>query len=73
MLEMLGIAPSETSAVGDSWNAVEMIETAGLGVAMGHAPAGERARADVVGGHAEEEGVREVIERFIVAPDERPR
>jgi hydroxymethylpyrimidine pyrophosphatase-like HAD family hydrolase len=73
MLEMLGIAASETIAVGDSWNDVEMIETAGLGVATGHAPAGVRAPADVVCGNAEEEGGREVIERFIVAPDESPR
>ena len=66
MLEVLGILASETIAVGDNWNDVEMIEAAGLGVAMGHAPEGVRARADIVCGSVEEEGVREVIERFVL-------
>ena len=43
-----------------------MIEAAGLGVAMGSAPEGVRARANYVCGTAEEEGVREVIERFLL-------
>jgi hydroxymethylpyrimidine pyrophosphatase-like HAD family hydrolase len=43
-----------------------MIEAAGLGVAMGRAPEGVRARADYVCGTAEEDGVKEVIERFIL-------
>jgi Cof subfamily protein (haloacid dehalogenase superfamily) len=66
MLRELGIAATETIAVGDNWNDVEMIEAAGLGVAMGHAPREVRARADHVCGTAEEEGVRSVIERFVL-------
>jgi Cof subfamily protein (haloacid dehalogenase superfamily) len=66
MLELLEITSQETVAVGDNWNDLEMIETAGLGVAMGHAPEGVRERADHVCGTAEEEGVREVIERFVL-------
>jgi Cof subfamily protein (haloacid dehalogenase superfamily) len=66
MLAALGIAAEETIAVGDNWNDVEMIETAGLGVAMGRAPEGVRARADYVCGTAEDDGVREVIERFVL-------
>jgi Cof subfamily protein (haloacid dehalogenase superfamily) len=66
MLEALGIGAADTIAVGDNWNDVEMLEVAGLGVAMGSAPAGVRARADHVCGTAEEEGVREVIERFVL-------
>jgi hydroxymethylpyrimidine pyrophosphatase-like HAD family hydrolase len=66
MGEILGIPSSSTIAVGDNWNDLEMIEAAGLGVAMRSAPAGVRARADHVCGTAEEEGVREVIERFLV-------
>lgn len=64
MLAALGIPAAETIAVGDNWNDLEMIEAAGLGVAMAHAPAGVRARADFVCGTAEEDGVREVLERF---------
>ena len=50
-----------------------MIEAAGLGVAMGHAPAGVRARADHVCGTSEEEGVRQVIERFVLGAGLIPR
>ena len=62
----LGIEASEVIAVGDNWNDVEMLETAGLGIAMGNAPPGVRARADHVCATADEEGVREVIERFVL-------
>ena len=58
--------PRRSIAVGDNWNDLEMIQAAGLGVAMGHAPQGVRERADYVCGTAEQEGVREVIERFLL-------
>lgn len=67
MLERLGVPAAEVVAVGDNWNDLEMIEAAGLGVAMGHAPAGVRARADHVAGTSEEEGFRQVLERFVLA------
>ena len=66
MLDTLGLSAAETIAIGDNWNDVEMIEAAGLGVAMGQAPAGVRARADYVCRTADEGGVREVIERFVL-------
>jgi len=64
--DALGLELERTIAIGDNWNDVEMIEAAGLGVAMGHAPEGVRATAGYVCGTAEEEGVREVIERFVL-------
>jgi Cof subfamily protein (haloacid dehalogenase superfamily) len=73
MLDALGLTPAETIAVGDNWNDAEMIEAAGLGVVMGHAPAGLRARADYVCGTADEEGVREVIERFVLGVGHPPK
>jgi hydroxymethylpyrimidine pyrophosphatase-like HAD family hydrolase len=66
MLEALEVPASATIAIGDNWNDLEMIEAAGLGVAMGHAPAEVRSRANYVCGTAEEEGVRQVIERFVL-------
>jgi len=66
MIEALGIGVEEVIAVGDNWNDLEMIEAAGLGVAMGHAPAGVRARANHVCGTADEEGLRDVLERFVL-------
>ncbi|PYM92199.1 MAG: Cof-type HAD-IIB family hydrolase [Candidatus Rokuibacteriota bacterium] len=66
MLEALGVEAEEVIAVGDNWNDLELIEAAGLGVAMGDAPEGVRARADHVCGTADEEGFRQVLERFIL-------
>jgi Cof subfamily protein (haloacid dehalogenase superfamily) len=68
MVDALRVSIEETIAVGDNWNDLEMIEAAGLGVAMAHAPEGVRAKAHYVCGTAEEEGVREVIERFVLSP-----
>ncbi len=66
MLEALGVEARAVIAVGDGWNDLEMIEAAGLGIAMGDAPEGVRARADHVCGTADEEGLREVLERFVL-------
>ncbi|MGH7265969.1 MAG: Cof-type HAD-IIB family hydrolase [Candidatus Rokuibacteriota bacterium] len=66
MLRALEVPAREVIAVGDNWNDLEMIEAAGLGVAMGHAPAGVRARADHVCGTSEEDGFRQVLERFVL-------
>ncbi len=68
MIATLGVAATDVIAVGDNWNDLEMLEAAGLGVAMGHAPAAMRARAGYVCGTSEEEGFREVLERFVLAP-----
>src|SRR6266540_3053115 len=65
-LEALGVEAGEVVAVGDNWNDLEMIEAAGLGVAMADAPEGVRARADHVCGTADEEGFRDVLERFVL-------
>ncbi|QTL97030.1 Cof-type HAD-IIB family hydrolase [Iocasia frigidifontis] len=44
----LGIERSEVIAVGDNWNDLEMIEWAGLGVAMENAPAAVKEKADCI-------------------------
>jgi Cof subfamily protein (haloacid dehalogenase superfamily) len=61
-----GIPREETIAVGDSWNDHEMIEAAGLGVAMENAVEPLKAAADYVTRSNNEEGVRAVVERFIL-------
>ncbi len=66
MVEILGIPASSTIAVGDNWNDLERSRPPGWVWRMQSAPAGVRARADHVCGTAEEEGVREVIERFLL-------
>jgi len=63
----LGIPLKAVIAVGDNLNDLEMIQLAGLGVAMGNAPDELKAHADFVTATNEQEGLRHVIERFILA------
>ena len=62
---LLGISLSEVMAVGDNLNDLEMLDVAGLGVAMGNAAPETRARADYVTASVDDEGVARAIERFI--------
>ena len=62
-----GVPLSEVMAVGDNYNDLDMIEAAGLGVAMGNAPPAVRARADVVVPTVEEDGLAVAIERYVLA------
>lgn len=59
-----GIQPEEVLAFGDSFNDLDMIKFAGLGVAMGNAPEEIKKRADYVSASNNHDGVAEVIERF---------
>ncbi len=68
MAERLGMAPEEVIAVGDNLNDLAMIRYAGVGVAMANAPDGLRARATFVAPSNEDDGLRDVIERFILTP-----
>jgi len=64
MLSRLGIGFNELVAVGDSENDAELLCAAGLGVAMGNAPAHIKTLADHVTDSVQENGVLAVIERF---------
>lgn len=67
----LGVALADVIAVGDNLNDLEMIRTAGLGVAMGNAPDEVKSQADYVTATNDNEGLAVVIERFILT-DGRP-
>lgn len=69
ILGYLGITPSETIAFGDNCNDVEMLQRAGIGVAMGHAPEDVRRHADYVTGTNDEDGVGHAIHRFVLSPN----
>jgi Cof subfamily protein (haloacid dehalogenase superfamily) len=64
----LRIPQSETLAMGDAGNDVDMLFWAGMGVAMGNASAEARAAADYVVSSVDEDGVAEALERFILQP-----
>ncbi|WP_047152877.1 Cof-type HAD-IIB family hydrolase [Aneurinibacillus tyrosinisolvens] len=66
LAERLGIEPAEIIGIGDSYNDLDLLEAAGLGVAMGNAPDAIKERADYVTLSNNEEGVRHVIEKFIL-------
>lgn len=67
LLEQMGIAPSQTLAIGDGENDIEMLQMVGVGVAMRNA----HPRVTAVAGHRvgtnEESGVAQALERFVLA------
>ncbi|MGE5598226.1 MAG: HAD family hydrolase [Bacteroidota bacterium] len=64
----LGVPAGETMAVGDGPNDLAMLAAAGIGVAVGNAPAEVLDRAPHVVAPADQDGVAEAIERFILVP-----
>ena len=66
-----GCSIEETIGIGDAWNDHDLIETAGLGVAMGNAIPSLKEIADYVTRTNNEEGVRHVIEKFVLQPSEQ--
>jgi len=68
MADHIGCSLDEVIAIGDSWNDHEMIEVAGLGVAMGNALPKLKEIADYVTASNNDEGVRQVIEQFVLNP-----
>jgi hydroxymethylpyrimidine pyrophosphatase-like HAD family hydrolase len=65
LTDHLGIPLGETIGIGDNNNDLELVTRAGLGVAMGNASPAVKAAADCVAPSVDEEGVVEVIERFV--------
>lgn len=63
---LLGIDLSSTMAVGDNWNDLELLETAGLGVIMGNADPELRSRGFAETGTNDENGVAHAIEKYLL-------
>jgi len=61
-----GIKQEEVIAIGDNFNDMDMMQYAGLGVAMGNAPEYLKESADYVTRSNDEDGVRHVLEKFIL-------
>jgi hydroxymethylpyrimidine pyrophosphatase-like HAD family hydrolase len=65
LAQQWGIPPQAICAVGDDHNDVPMLQGAGLGVAMGHAPPEVQAIADRVIGDHHSEGLAEFLEQLM--------
>jgi Cof subfamily protein (haloacid dehalogenase superfamily) len=63
--EVLGLSPANVMAIGDNFNDQEMIQYAGIGVAMGNAPDELKVIADYVTADVEADGVVQAIEHWI--------
>ncbi len=66
LAKLWDVDPAEICAVGDDVNDVPMIRNAGLGVAMGHAPADVLAAADLITGNHDEDGVAMLVEEVLL-------
>lgn len=75
LCQRLGIDLRQTIACGDEGNDLEMIRTAGLGVAMGNASAAVKAAADIVAADCDHDGAADIIKMYLGKPvlrSERP-
>jgi Cof subfamily protein (haloacid dehalogenase superfamily) len=64
--EILGLQPENVMTIGDNFNDLEMIQYAGVGVAMSNAPAPVQTTASWVAPDVELGGVAAAIEQFIL-------
>lgn len=64
---ILGISPDECIAVGDSYNDLEMLRTAGLPLAMGNANESARSLARAVLPDCDHDGCAEAIDKYLLA------
>lgn len=65
LIEDMGIAPQQVLACGDGENDIEMLQLAGIGVAMGNADNAVQAAADFVSVPCDQDGVAHALARFL--------
>jgi len=61
-----GVDSSQTIAIGDNYNDLDMLKSAGLGIAMANAPDDIKIKARATTASNDEDGVAQAIERFIL-------
>ncbi len=66
LAQMDNIRPEEIVAIGDSYNDIDMLQFAGLGVAMANAPEEVKRSADVIAGTNTEDGVALFMEEYLL-------
>ena len=67
LAQQWNITSDEICAVGDDVNDIPMIESAGLGVAMGNAVAETKAAADRIAPHHDADGIVQVVDWVLEA------
>lgn len=66
MAEIKNINREEIIAIGDSYNDIEMLSFAGIGVAMDNSPEAVKEKADLIAPHYENDGVGEILNKLIL-------
>ena len=66
--QQLELPRSAVVAIGDNFNDLDMLDFAGLGVAMGNSPAHVKAKANLVIGSNDEDGVAEFVQELFLLP-----
>jgi Cof subfamily protein (haloacid dehalogenase superfamily) len=67
LAEREGISAKEIVAIGDSYNDIDMLQFAGLGVAVANAPQEVKNAADVITRAGSEDGVAAFLEEYLLA------
>lgn len=62
--EKMGLAPSDFLAIGDSVNDIQMLQTAGIGIAVANAHPGTKAVAQYITGKEYGNGFLEAVEKY---------
>nr|WP_263326187.1 Cof-type HAD-IIB family hydrolase [Neobacillus sp. Marseille-Q6967] len=65
--DKLKIPLSEVAAIGDNFNDILMLKTAGLGIAMGNAPEDVKLEADVITDNNDNLGVAKAIHNYLLS------
>jgi Cof subfamily protein (haloacid dehalogenase superfamily) len=65
--ELLGLSPHQVMTIGDNFNDVEMLQYAGIGIAMGNAPDAVKAIADGVAPDVESDGAAIALEQILLS------
>ena len=65
----LNVKPKDVVAIGNYYNDLDMLQYAGLGIAMDNSPEDVKAAADVVTLSNNEDGVRLALEKWVTQQD----
>lgn len=72
LLKEIGVAAEKIMVIGDAENDIEMVEMAGIGVAVGNGDPRLKEVADYVVASNDQDGVAEAIEKFILDESQKP-